>query len=66
MDMALSGTITPGQSWTRSNGNEEVLDITQSSRAGASSSDGLLSYIGHLPEKGYQYLQRCCRWILQH
>ena len=40
----LSGTITPGQSESGSNGNEGVLHIPQISKARASLSAGLISY----------------------
>ena len=43
----FNGTLTditsPGQSGPESNGTEEVLHIPQSSRTGASPSDGLVS-----------------------
>ena len=42
IDRALSGATTPGQS-----DNEEVLHISQIPKAGASRSDGLMSYPGH-------------------
>ena len=46
-----SGTITLGQSWPGSNGNEGVLCFPQSSSiTGASPSDSLVSYPGHLLE----------------
>ena len=48
IDRTLSGAIIPGQSWPWSNGNEEVFHIPQSSKAGASPSNGLVSYSGHL------------------
>ena len=44
--MTLSGTTTLGQSGPGNNGSEGVLDIPQSSRAGASPSDSLVSYSG--------------------
>ena len=40
--------MTLGQSGPGSNGNEGVLLIPQGSRTGASPSDGLVSYLGHL------------------
>ena len=46
----LSSAITPGQSRPRSNGIERVLHIPQSSRTGASPSDWLVSYLGHILE----------------
>ena len=48
IDRTLTGTTTLGQSGLGSNGNEEVLHISQSSKTGASPSDGLISYPGHL------------------
>ena len=39
---------TPSQSWPVSNNNEEVLHILQNSRTGASPSDCLVLYPGHL------------------
>ena len=46
--MALSGATTPGQSGPGSDGNEGLLRIPQSSStAGTSSSDCLVSYLGH-------------------
>ena len=44
----LTSTTTPGQSGLESNGHEGVLHVSQSSRTRASSSDGLVSYPGHL------------------
>ena len=41
-----------GQSGPGSNGNEGVLYIPQISRAGALSSDGLMSYLGYSSEEG--------------
>ena len=40
--------MTLGQSGPESNGNEEVLHIPQNSRMGASPSDGLMLYPGHM------------------
>ena len=48
IDKILSGATNPGQSEPRSNDIEEVLHIPQIYKAGASSSDGLMSYLGHL------------------
>ena len=59
--MTLSGT-TSGQSGPDSNGSEGVLNIPQSSRPEASSSDGLASYQGH-SLKGV--LPLCSQYILQ-
>ena len=48
IDMTLSGATTPGQSGPRSDGNEEVLRISQSSSiTGNSPSDCFVSYPGH-------------------
>ena len=47
IDRTLSGATTPGQSGLGSEGNEGVLHIPQISKAGASPSDGLMSYPGH-------------------
>ena len=53
IDKTLSGTTTPGQSGPGSDGNEEVLNIPQNaSITGASPSDCLMSYLGHLFERG--------------
>ena len=48
LDRALSNATTPGQSKPGSNGNEGVLHISQISKAGASSSESLMSHPGHL------------------
>ena len=47
MDRTLSGAITLGLGEPGSNGNEGVLHIPQIYKAGASQSDGLMSYPGH-------------------
>ena len=48
IDRTLSGATTPGQSGPRSDANEKVLRIPQSSSiTGASTSDCLVSYLGH-------------------
>ena len=67
IDRTLSGATTPGQSGPGSNGNEGVLHIPKiSSITGASSSDGLMSYLGHSLEGwGLTSLQRCSQCILQ-
>ena len=44
--MILSGATTPGQNGPGGNGNEGAFHFHQSSRAGASPSDGLKSYPG--------------------
>ena len=44
---------TPGQSRPRNNVSEGVLHIFQISKAGASPSDDLMSYPGHLLEMGW-------------
>ena len=52
INRALSGTTTtPGWSGPGSNGREGVLHIPQISKAGASPSDCLISYPGHLLTK---------------
>ena len=43
---------TPGQSEPEGNGYEGVFHLLQSSRAGTSLSDGLVSYPGHIIEGG--------------
>ena len=61
-DRTLSNATTPGQSVLESNGNVEALHIPQSSKVGASPSDGLMSY----PRGGgFTLLQRCIWCILQ-
>ena len=48
IDKTLSSATTLGQSGPRSNGNEGVLHIPQSSSiTGTLPSDGLMSYAGH-------------------
>ena len=48
IDRTLSGTTTQGQSWSKSDDNEVVLHIPQSSSiTGASPSDCLLLYPRH-------------------
>ena len=42
----LTGATTPSQSEPGSNGNEEVLHIFHSFRTGASSSYGIVLYLG--------------------
>ena len=46
-------TTTLGQIRPGSNGSEEVLHIPQNSRTGAPTSDGLVSYPGHLLKGSY-------------
>ena len=54
IDRTLSGASTLGQSWPGSNGNEGVLHIPQSSIiTGASPSDCLALYLGHLLGESY-------------
>ena len=43
-----SGATTSGESRTESNNNEGVLNIAQIFKIGASPSEGLMSYAGHL------------------
>ena len=50
----LSGATTPSQSGPGSDGNKEILCILQnSSMTGASPSDCLVSYVGHLLGESY-------------
>ena len=58
IDGTLTGTTTPGQSGPGSNCNEGVFYIPQSSRIGASSSDNLVSYPGHMLWEGVIFLCR--------
>ena len=44
----ITDTTTPVQNGLGSNGNQEILHISQSYRMGASASDGLVSCPGHL------------------
>ena len=54
IDRTLTGATKPGYSGPESNGNEGVLHIPQSSSiSGASPSDCLVSYLGHLLEEFY-------------
>ena len=48
IDSTQSGAPTPGQSGTKSYGNEGVLHIHQISKDGALPWDSLMSYPGHL------------------
>ena len=64
IDRTLLGATTPGQSGLESNGNEGVFCIPQISKAEASSSDGLMLYLGHSWEESLTPLQRCSRCIL--
>ena len=62
----LSGTTTPGQSGSGSDGNKGVLRILQSpSITGTSPSDCLGSYPGHSLGGGFTLLQRNSYCILQ-
>ena len=55
--MGDTDTTTPGQSVPRSNGNEGILHISQSSWSGASLTDSLLSYVGDsLGEDSYPFV----------
>ena len=65
IERTQSGSATPRQSGSRSNGNEGVLHILEISKAGASPSDGLMSYTGHLLGTGLTPLQRCSQCIQQ-
>ena len=51
--MTLSGATTPGQSEPGSDGTKGVLRISHISKAGASLSDGLISYPRHSWEDSY-------------
>ena len=53
IDKTLTGATIPGQSVPGNSGDEGVLHITQSSKAGTSPSDSLMSYPGHLSERAY-------------
>ena len=65
IDRNLSDAITPAMRGPGSNGNGGIHGILQSSSiTGASPSDYLVSYLGHLLEKSYP-LQRCSQCILQ-
>ena len=60
IDRTLSGATTPGQSVPGSNGNEGVFCIPQMYNAGASPSDGIMLYPGHLlgPPEQELHLER--------
>ena len=47
IDRTLSGAATLGNNGPENNGNDGVLHIPQTSKTGASSSDGLMSYPRH-------------------
>ena len=47
IERTISGATTPGQSWPESGGNEGIVHIHLSSKAGALSLDCLESYLGH-------------------
>ena len=64
IDRILPGVTTLGHTGPGSNTNEEVLSILQSSKTGASPSDGLMSYSGYSSGR-LTHLQRCSRCILQ-
>ena len=58
MDRTLSGATTPDQSWSKSDSNNGVLHILQSSSTtDASPSDCLFSYPGHLLEGSYSSVE---------
>ena len=64
--MTLSGATTPGQNGLRSNGNDGVLPIPQSSSiTGNSLSDCLVSYQDTRCRVGLTPLQRSSQCILQ-
>ena len=62
----LSGAAISNQSGTGINGNEVVLNILLISKFGTSTSDGWVSYAGHLLVAGIKLLQKGSRFILQH
>ena len=51
--MNLSGATILDQCGPGSNSNKEIFHIAQASRTGASPSDCLVSYPGHLLEESY-------------
>ena len=56
IDRTLSGATTPGQNGPRSDGNEGVIHIPQSSNiTKASLIKCLVSYTGHFLEESYQF-----------
>ena len=59
IDRPLSGSTTPGHSISGSNGNEGVLHILLSSKAGATPSDSFVFYLRHPLWVGSSPLQRC-------
>ena len=67
MDRTLSGVTTLGQSRPRSNGNEGIFHIPQSfSITGASPSDCLKLYPGHLLEMQSIYSSAPVNWASYH
>ena len=72
IDKNLPGATTPGQSLSESNDNERVLCILQSSNiTGASPSDCLVSYLGHLlgesqPSAEMQSLYSAAYWATSY
>ena len=60
-----SNRMNLGQSGPGSNDNEELLHILQSSNTGASSSDGLVSYLGHSLRGCLSPLYGYSQYILQ-
>ena len=66
IDWALSGATIPGQSESVRDGNEEVFHIPQStSITGASPSDCLVWYPGHLLWSGLIHPPRDSQYVLQ-
>ena len=63
IDSTLSGATNLGQSGPGCKDNEGVLHIPQSSKSGASPSEGLMSYSEHSLVKSYPYAEMQC--ILQ-
>ena len=61
----LLDAITPGQSESGSNGNEEISHILQSPNTETSPSEGFVFYPGHLSDWRLTQLQICSKPILQ-
>ena len=64
VDTTRSGASTAGQNEPENDANEGTLHIPQSSKAGASQSDSLVSYPGYSLAGSYP-LERFSRCILQ-
>ena len=63
IDRTLPGVSTPGQREPESNVDEEVLRIPQISKAGGTSSDGLMSYLGHSLLRVGSYPSAEMQWV---